>query len=1009
MSSSNRKRSVSPQSVDNNALGSSSRLKRLFHYFTSERSSDGAQDLSKLNYKIGPLTLDQGNEKLPGDDVGPNDVIFDKRRRISMHQASESKGYIPRSSVDFRNSQSSKYNSYLHKLQEEEEEKNNNIETRATSFAVDVSQDGEYDSPIPDIQDVRKKSVQLVNGLINPSKKNQRALQRLSNNGDDYHDQDEEEVYGSGEEEVEEFDENGYPIVIEHEFAPLYTDEDGNLVRPPFINLAPRERYQLLQLKRSIETSQALQSRLKYMVNPNETNSIKHENGTKVETSTQTYDIHYLRNKLHFNNYIRRKVDNPKNKPDAGAMFSGEFFYDVDSQKDNKPENQKLSGYLGTVSKPKFKQDSQVDHFTDASNIKLDSDYISKTKNVSDIIKLKESKSNNKLTLEPSSGFKFSINKDEINDLIRKRNEGDDLVEQSKLNRENEPPSLNFELKEKSNKKAPKSDAPVVNASSEKEKLISNGKSAFLFGSTEKKETPKFNFGVSSSALENDSVSNKPKFSLGNENNNTNEVNKPAFTFGNKEGEPSLSFDILRKENDEDEPARKRQMSQPSGKKTDALKFSFGASSNKKDGTPKFSFGSSTERKDDAPKFSFGSSTEKKDEIPKLPTSSGSEKEAEPKFSFGATTNKEESTSTFSLGKTPDSKNEKPKFSFRASAPEKKENIPALILGGEGEKKGEGSSPKFSFGSNTEQKEGTPFSLGGSTAGSSGTEKKEATPQFTFGESSAAKNDSSKPAFNFGSTQKPASDTERKSPFNFGATEKPTFNFGAVEKPSFNFTPSNNNVNTGFSNPAPNVSASVPPPSKSPFQFGAVEKPKLQTESPFAKQGSPPINGVGNTGGLTGSGNNSFQFANGITPVKPGMQMNKQFGFNKEGTPNTFTSSRSNTPDFSGTNPGIPGMNQGMPGMNSSMLGMSQGMPGMNQGMAGFNQAMPGMSPGMPGMNPGMPGMNPGMPGMNPSMPGMNPGMSGAMPGMNMGMSPMGNPNVNRPNRKIAQIRRRRG
>ena len=124
---------------------------------------------------------------------------------------------------------------------------------------------------------------------------------------------------------------------MQKEFGSLYQDEDGNLIRPPFINLDPRERYQLLQLKRSIELSESLQKRIKYMINPNETNGKRIPGTNKVEMSTQTHDLNYLSTKLNFKkrspslSFDRTEVSRPIKTKKKRICYEG-VLYDVNEE-----------------------------------------------------------------------------------------------------------------------------------------------------------------------------------------------------------------------------------------------------------------------------------------------------------------------------------------------------------------------------------------------------------------------------------------------------------------------------------------------------------------------------------------------------------------------------------------------------------------------------------------------------------------------------------------------------
>ena len=140
------------------------------------------------------------------------------------------------------------------------------------------------------------------------------------------------------------------------DFAPLYTDENGILVRPPFINFDPRERYQMLKLKKSVEASELLRNSMKHMVDPDETISISRPNN-KIDCLTQTHNKNFLDLTLHFI-ALRKKLAlrNRKQRSLANTrrLFSGSFAYDPVETKVPNDRNTKLKGYLGDLSKPDF-------------------------------------------------------------------------------------------------------------------------------------------------------------------------------------------------------------------------------------------------------------------------------------------------------------------------------------------------------------------------------------------------------------------------------------------------------------------------------------------------------------------------------------------------------------------------------------------------------------------------------------------------------------------------------
>ncbi|WEJ93304.1 hypothetical protein PSN45_000767 [Yamadazyma tenuis] len=1025
-----RKRSISPHSMDHPPV-QPSKFKKIWSFFTSADNKNREKQVKfKSSYETDISTADKVpyvQSHYEDSYYNNSDIISDKRRKISIQQTNELRGYIPRSSVDHSKTISN-YGNYLSKLQEENNESEANLERRATIIPEDSIDEGErFNSPIPDMNEVRRQSMQMINNLENNG-----ALERFVNDVD---------TTPEEESDTESF---------QREFAPLYTDDEGNLVRPPFINLAPRERYKLLQLKRSIETSRELQLRLKYMVNPNETRSILLDNN-KVETSTQTQDANYLKKRLHFNDFQKSYTNTgpATKKQRPAAVFSGEFFYDIEDEEPKQSQANKFNGYLGNVSKPKFKSDkgSGRREFTQDTQVSLDSEYVSKSEKISDIIKLKESKVNKKSAVEPSSGFKFSINKDDINDIINKRKEGYNLLSNTvgqkgvkfALNGSAAPastpkaPSEESELKitPKFNFGGTSNTAPPTKSPSLGQ---SEKKTGFTFGASsaaqrpasatnEVEEEPRRKRRIPSSSAEADdksqstiptkggdfkfgtgetstkpTSSDKPdgalKFSFGDSNSSKSE--KPAFSFGASEKKDTPGFSL----------GASSQASKPS--------FNFGSLPQKnektanigpnayenKDAVPKFGLGS-TGTKDEAPKFSFGSTTsekkdetlkislssEKKDESPKFIFGSSEKKDGPPKFSFAA--ENKEATPNPGFGKVPSEKKaEAPKFSFGQAAPPATSST--FSFGpGPGTVDPKDSDPKSIFGASSsnsissaaDKKESTSnFTFGAgasktvtpsaSVTATIGSDKPETTPGFQFG--GATENKQSTP---FALSGVASADKKEQSPSTFGAnpsgTATSSFNFGATTKPTVSATPSVGNAEDR----------------KSPFNFGSTQKPSFNfgsSQIPTLTPSSAALNPLGGSTNQVPTSTSPFQFgsvekpslagaatsfsggfANGITPVKPVIP-NSIFG-NREGTPGQFNSGGSR-----GTTPEIGfGAQQNFQGAGA------MGMP-INS-YPGFN---PSMTPSNMNMNFGAPD------GLTP-------------------VNPLNNP-ANRPNRKFAKMRKRR-
>lgn len=576
------------------------------------------------------------------------------------------------------------------------------------------------------------------------------------------------------------------PIVIEHEFAPLYKDEDGNLVRPPFINLDPRERYNLLQLKKSMEASEFLQNRLKYMVNPDETTSVVRPDN-RVDSATQTHDKDYLDRSLKFTN-LRTKMAlrNRRNRrSNKRGVISGLFYYEPTKKEVEGSTEEELGGYLGKLSKPKFNtpaENQQTKTFADDASSDLltkrrksvgqragldesirlgklqdgtvDEDYLEKTERISNIIKLKDHSAPAKKTLGPSSGFNFDAELNAISSILQKRKDDDDLV-----------------VKSMAADNAPVSSTPLFGdsekAKNEVEPTEKDLKPAFSFGA--KEPAPKISFGAKDPA---------PKISLG--------VTEPApkisfgakeptdkFSFGNKDNLPKISFGgakssapafSLGKDSssnskeapseDTPEPKRKRTLNEenPSASLPAASSSGLFSSSKESKELPKLSLGAKT---DSAPAPAFGLDSSQ----PGLFSSGanknpgdglfGAKPTASTKFSFGE---KKDDGKSVSFGQA-EKKVDVPKFSFGLSEP------PKFLFG---EKKDCTAVPKFSFGAKTENVD-PPASLG----------EPKAAPKFSFGSLKDGNPQTpQEPTFSFGKAKETIMAGENK------LDEAPKFSFG---------------------------------------------------------------------------------------------------------------------------------------------------------------------------------------------------------------------------------------
>lgn len=240
--------------------------------------------------------------------------------------------------------------------------------------------------------------------------------------------------------------------LFDTEIAPSYGVSEEGLVRPPLINLDPRERFHLLQIKKSLETTETLQNRLKYMIDPHETHSFILNDNNKTDSSTQTHGQDFLDNTLissHLNRKRRAQTDTnlSKRPKNSRGYFNGDFFYDdIDSKKSKEIEGKT---FLGSLNKPKFTNKENKRENTDdelynryaennmktttdrtgldelllknqKAKVTLDPDFLKHTQKVADAIKLRDVKNDNKRR-EPSPGFNFTINENDIASAFKKR------------------------------------------------------------------------------------------------------------------------------------------------------------------------------------------------------------------------------------------------------------------------------------------------------------------------------------------------------------------------------------------------------------------------------------------------------------------------------------------------------------------------------------------------------------------------------------------------------------
>jgi len=216
--------------------------------------------------------------------------------------------------------------------------------------------------------------------------------------------------------------------------------------------------------------------------------------------------------------------------------------------------------------------------------------------------------------------------------------------------------------------------------------------------------------------------------------------------------------------------------------------------------------------------FSFGPKPAKK-------ADSGSDSESEieikgPTFNF----NKPIKDNVFKLG---DAKSSSINASNKNASTQKNDSKPAFSFGSSTAGKNDEPKPAFSFGSSTEKKdESKPtFSFGASTE-----KKDESKPAFSFGSASTEKKDESKPAFSFGSASTENKD-ESKPAFSFGASTSNSDNKGIFSGSSTSdstpkpFSFGSENKETKDEKPKSSLQFSFNPPSQSSekpaFSFGS--------------------------------------------------------------------------------------------------------------------------------------------------------------------------------------------
>lgn len=731
------KRSVSPLSGQNS--DTNPKKKRLISVFSAIK--DVFLKLNGSSSGFPPSKTSQFENNASDEEELPNSFVS-RKRRMSIHDTNRRLSLaIPRSSVSGPTGKGmleSLYDSVKTK------QENNDVDGEFTRLG---------NNPEEQLAKEFSPSVQVPKNQVLP-----KIIQR-------------EQFSGESDLELEE---NPQPLILEQDYAPLYEDDEGNLVRPPFINLDPRERYHMLQMKKSMETSEFLQSRLKYMVDPDETTSIYRPNN-KVDSATQTYTKDYLDKSLNFN-ALRTKLalkNRRQRKTKKGlGVFSGEFYYEPTEAEAPSNTDLKFQGVLGSVNKPQFAEKtvknadkvlpdaesrqnplkrrgsvSQRPGLEDTLRFgkkqeSLDEDYVLKVANTSNIIKLKDQPSERKsVSIGPSAAFKFDIQKDKISSILDQKKPEIDLKKPGN--------------EEKNSAAAPSAPSSSLFGSQSNKESTNDTESSNkpgMFGSTKP-----FSFGSKTDTSSSDPA-DKP------------EKPAPSFSFGSKPQEKQSGLFGDSKKSDDSQ--------------SKAPAFSFGTSKGEeKSKAPAFSFGGSKDKEETkAPAFSFGSSGK-------------SAETKKPAFTFGGSDAKTgEKPSISFTGSSSDLGSKPPAFSFGTTEKKEETKTPAFSFGGEN-KPTESKTPVFSFGKTESNKQLDDSKASNDNAIGGGSEKSapsSSIPASIFGKpATEASQANSVPKFSFGSTPKPSGTSEdeseepqvkRKAP---ASSSTPLFgNSGSTAKPS---------------------------------------------------------------------------------------------------------------------------------------------------------------------------------------------------------------------------------
>lgn len=310
---------------------------------------------------------------------------------------------------------------------------------------------------------------------------------------------------------------NGQLSGEESDYAALYEDENGDIVRPPFINLDPRERYNLLQLKKSVEASEFLQKRLK------QSESLELFSGIKKDESHLS-DFNALRLRLAKVNRRNRQ------RKSAKGFFGGEFTYDAVI----KPLLQSLSNNsgstIGMLNKPTF--DNGTQSILEAALMKPKVAHEGSLDNLG--YKLKSIPGTSNGSAAPGPSFKLELTNSQAKDKVTSiEGEKNDLpvsrdTEQSlPLGTHTEAP-----VSLKRQQKVPEPIFAITKSITPPE----GGNSSLLSTSARneqhsKKEAPKFSFGKQVEEMKPSHAA--PAFTFGNQNAEEKlPTEKPVFAFG---------------------------------------------------------------------------------------------------------------------------------------------------------------------------------------------------------------------------------------------------------------------------------------------------------------------------------------------------------------------------------------------------------------------------------------------------------------------------------------------